>query len=101
MTHGSRLRSLGRCGSMSPPRTAQVRLAIEQSGDKLIREDVFGDVQVELFEALKSLTYDKFVTSAYFGRVQELKMREKEVRWLTDGGLRVVHKRKRAAHTSA
>jgi len=36
-------------------------------------------VQQQLFDALNTVSYDKFVSSSYFAGVQDLKMREKEV----------------------
>jgi len=45
----------------------------------LLRTDIFDGVQQEVFEAMQSVCYDKFVSSSHFAGVQDLKMREKEV----------------------
>ena len=45
----------------------------------LVRMDVFDGVQQEMFDALVSVAFDKFVSSATFSGVQDLKAREKEV----------------------
>ena len=44
-----------------------------------IRSETFDAAQLEVFEGLRTHTYNKFVGSGFFGGVQELKAREKEV----------------------
>lgn len=61
-----------------------IRLALGKRTDAegqvvLVRSGLFDVAQLEVFEELKAHTYDKFVTSAYFSGVTELKLREKEV----------------------